>query len=507
MPLQPARKCYTARWVRGACLVALAGASALHAQQPASPADWAVRGARVATDVAGIPDAGALGDITGDAAPRRETAGEAQGRSLDQLYARHPWLPRLLGAQFTYIGQELPPFHADYTGKNSLGNTGDFEGTHTYGVYFGSRVTSALQAYADIEMARGAGVGRAVGLAGLTNGDVIRQGSVDLSKGPYLARAYLRYLVPLGPGVDTATRMQDQVPGPEPTTRLELEAGKFALSDDFDVNRYANSTRYQFENWGLWNNPAWDFAADTRGYTNGVVAGYVHPRWMLHAALVQMPTFANGNVFDADLAQAFSLNAELTLRPGTAGTVIRILAYDNHGRMGLYREAIEIARLRDSVPTIVADDRKGRVKYGFGLDAEQPLADSGNTGLFMRLGWNDGKTEDFVFTESDRDLSVGLQLAGNAWHRARDRVGVALLVDGLSEDHKDYLAAGGLGFLLGDGRLTYATENIGEVYYRFELPVLTFCQVSPDYQYILHPGYNRARGPAQVIGIRVNLHY
>lgn len=440
-------------------------------------------------------------DTTADSAARARTCG------YDCFYDQHPWVPRLVGAQFTFIGQDMPPFPAAYNGKNSLSSHGDHQATHTYGAYVGARLTPYLQVYVDGEMARGAGVSGAVGLAGLTDGDVIREGSVNLGQGPYWARAYARYLIPLSPDRDTADRGQDQLPVAEPTKRIEIKAGKWALSDDFDLNSYAGSTRTAFMDWGLWDNSAWDYAADTRGYTNGFLIGYVSPRWSFKIAAAQMPTFANGNTFDNDLAQAYGLNAELTLRPNTNGTVIRILGYQNRGRMGIYRDAIDTAIAHDTTPNIVADDRKGRVKYGFGLNAEQPLADSGNTGVFLRMGWNDGRTEDFVFTEADREISGGLQLAGNSWRRSDDRLGIAFLVDGLSEDHEAYLADGGIGFLLGDGRLKYNTENIAELYYRFEVPVVKFIQVAPAFQFIDHPGYNEARGPVEVYTIRVHMQY
>jgi high affinity Mn2+ porin len=176
--------------------------------------------------------------------------------------------------------------------------------------------------------------------------------------------------------------------------------------------------------------------------------------------------------------------------------------------MGSYRDAIAIGAAHDTTPNIVADDQPGRVKYGFGLNAEQPLAGSGNTGDFLRLGWSDGKTEDFVFTEADRHLSGGLQIAGTHWSRPDDRLGIADVVDGLSADHRDYLAAGGLGFLLGDGALRrYGPENVIEFYYRLQLPHLSFAQVSPAVQHIENPGYTEDRGPVYVYTIRVNLHY
>ena len=259
--------------------------------------------------------------------------------------------------------------------------------------------------------------------------------------------------------------------------------------------------------WSLWNNTAWDFAADTRGYTNGFMVGYVSPRWMLKVAAVQVSTFSNGNVFDGDIPHAYSLNAELTWHPDTTGTVLRFLAYENHARMGIYRDAINIAKARDTTPCIVCDDARGRIKYGFGLNMEQPLADSGNTGVFLRAGWSDGKNEDFEFTEVDRVVSGGLTLAGNLWHRPVDRFGIAGVLEGLSKDHENYLAAGGCGFLLCDGKLRYGTENIVEAYYRFQPPYLDFVQITPAIQRVDHPGYNEDRGPLYVYTIRVNLHY
>ncbi|HEX4629235.1 MAG TPA: carbohydrate porin [Gemmatimonadales bacterium] len=412
------------------------------------------------------------------------------------------WIPQLLGAQFTVIAQYLPRFPARYSGPNSLTNQGDREGTHSYGIYFGARLSGRLAAYLDLEMARGAAVGSAVGLGGITNGDVIRQGNVQLGQGPYLARGYVRYTVPLAQERETATRAMGQLPGPERVTRLDVKLGKFALTDDFDQNRYANSTRLQFCNWGLFNNTAWDYAADTRGYSPGVMIAWVHPHWVLRFGSFLMPTFANGNVYDWDARRARGDNLELSLAPTTVGTILRVLAYENHARMGVYAEALAV---NPRAPDIVADDRPGRKKYGLGLNVEQPLADSGETGAFLRLGWNDGRTEDFAFSEVDRHLSVGLQLAGTRWRRGADHLALALLVHGLSGDHRAYLAAGGRGFLLGDGALNYGVERVLEAYYRVQCGRYT--EVSPALQYIANPGYNRDRGPAVVATLRLNVRY
>jgi hypothetical protein len=410
---------------------------------------------------------------------------------------------QLLGAQATFIDQHLAPFHALYSGFRSLDSAGDTQATDTYGLYAGARLVPRLQAYVDVEMARGAGVSHAMGLGGITNGDVIRQGSANLGQGPYVARVFLRYLVPLGAARDTVARGIDQLSGPEPSARIEVKVGKLAASDDFDENRYANSTRTQFMNWGLFQNTAWDFAADTRGYTWGAMVAWVHPRWSVHFGSFAMPTMANGNEFDG-FPRARGDNIELTVRPGERGTAVRLLAYENHARMGNYAEALARATPR-GIPDIAADDRPGRTKVGLGLNIEQPLADAQETGVFARAGWNDGRNEDFAFTEVDRHLSAGLQLVGAHWKRAADRLAVAYVLHGLSPDHRAYLAAGGAGFLLGDGRLQYGAEGILEAYYRAQFG--PYVQVSPDLQWIRNPGYNRDRGPATVVSLRLHVSY
>jgi high affinity Mn2+ porin len=431
----------------------------------------------------------------------------AQARGEDPL---HPdwmpaWGPQILGGQATVIEQRVLPFHNPYQGPNSFKANGDDEISHSYGFYLGAQVTPLVQIYVDTEMIRGAGISNATGLGGYTNGEVIRQGSVDLGQAPYVARAFLRYVVPLGSETQKVERDMDHLPTPEPTERLEFRVGKLAATDTFDVNRYANSTRTQFMNWALFNTAAWDFAADTRGYTNGVEVAWIHPAWTLRVGSYQVVTSANGNVFDNDVLHAHGDNVELTLRPNESGTAVRVLGYVNQARMGDYREALARARATGQTPSIADDERPGRMKYGFGLNLEQPLVDGGDTGLFLRLGWNDGRTEDFMFTEVDRTISGGVQISGVHWGRPDDRVGVGYVANWLSPEHRDYLTAGGSGFMLGDGRLNDAPEQILETYYRWQ--VLRFAQAGPDFQYIQNPGHNRDRGPAYVVAFRVRLSF
>ena len=217
-----------------------------------------------------------------------------------------------------------------------------------------------------------------------------------------------------------------------------------------------------------------------------------------------MPTQANGNKFDPDLRRAHAENAELTLSMLPHDGVIRFLGFLNHARMGDYRSALANTPAR-AVPDIVADDRPGRAKRGVGINAEQPLADDGETGAFARWGWNDGLTESFAFTEAEGHLSAGLQIAGARWNRNADRFAIAALQHEIWGPHRDYLANGGTGFLVGDGALRYGPEQLVEAYYRVQLG--SAVQVSPDVQYVGNPGYNRDRGPAWVSSLRVNVRY
>ncbi|MBV9346277.1 MAG: carbohydrate porin [Gammaproteobacteria bacterium] len=419
--------------------------------------------------------------------------------------------PQLLAAQYTYILQQQSTLRSPYQGPLSLDPRGDTQATHTVGFYGGWAPLNGAELYLDTEKFMGAGVSGATGLAGLTNGDVVRQGVVGLKKQFYIARAFAHFVYPLGGEQLPLERAQDQLPGVVATRRLELKAGRMAVNDDFDRNRYAGSPRTQFLNWSLWANTAWDFAANTRGYTDGFMLAWFELRWALRFGLYRMPLFANGQTLET-LARANSADLELTLTPVAEGPIVRLLAYRNRGRMGDYRAALERAAMLGVLPNVAADDRDGRHKTGFGLNAELPVADEGATGLFLRLGADDGATESFIFTEVDRQLSLGAQLGGIRWRRPADVFGAGLTLHGLAGVHRDYLAAGGTGFLLGDGRLNYAHEQILETYYRAQLfdAVGSFkirLQLSPDIQYVRNPGYNADRGPVWFYGVRLHLEY
>ncbi len=441
------------------------------------------------------------------AEPEGAVADPRQDSSEEERQEPPAWFPKLLGAQYDIIYQNMPPFHNPYEGANSLSfrNGLGQQVTQTFGAYFGAQLAPGLQAYADGELFVGNGISEGHGLAGYVNGDVIRAGSSNLPKVPYLARLYLRYYYPLSGETEKLERGVDQLPGEQPVSRWELKAGKFAVSDDFDLNRYANNNRTQFFNYDFLYNTAWDYAGDARGYSYGILAVLYQPRWRVAFGVYKMPTTANGADFHMLDMSELGYNLELTWKPNDAGTVVRFLSYFNEARMGSYEDALALAGQTGKAPSLLAVEKPGGVKYGLGLNFEQPLADGGETGLFGRIGWNDGHHETFVYTECDRHVSLGAQLSGIHWGRDEDRAGIAYAVDGLSTPHKDYLAAGGMGILLGDGALNYGLEQVLEIYYRIQ--VCSFIQISPDFQLIEDPGYNRDRGPVQVYGLRLRLSY
>ena len=420
--------------------------------------------------------------------------------------------PFQINGQLNYIVQTVSRFPTRYTNvghaTNSFLSRRETEASETYTIFLGARLRPRFEAYFDPELAAGHGLSQAVGIAGFTDGDVIR--NPTLSQEPYLARYFVRYTIPTGRGQTRVGGAQHQVSGILPDRRLVLSAGKFGVNDFFDVSSYANSTHTNYLNWAFLNNGAYDYAADTRGYTRGVVAEFVQPTYAVRLGSFQMPVVANGIDLASRLDTNRGDNLEVELhhplfRTTAAPLILRVLGYRNTARMGNYRESLALAQSAGTTPDITATRRPKAIKYGYGLNVEQSLADDGNTGLFGRYSWDDGRTETFVYTEIDSSLSGGYQLSGAKWRRPKDHVSVGLVRNGLSAPHRDYLAAGGVGFIVGDGALRYGPEQILETQYAYQIsgPVA----LTLDFQHIQNPGYNRDRGPINVPSLRLHAEF
>ena len=421
-------------------------------------------------------------------------------------------LPTLLSAQsdstrrWNLHGQStvIPQYHFNYhpktVGDNTLQPSEPVATSFTATLYAGYRVSKRFTMYFNPEASGGTGLSGATGMAGFANGESFRIGSPTIK--PYIGRLFGAYQIPLGKDREYKDDDMNQVRGYEPTHYLMFRVGKISIADYFDNNTYSHDPRTGFLNWSLMSAGAWDYPANTRGYTMGLVTEWVNPAFAVRFAFNRMPVDANGSHMDWHLNKAFGAVLEGQKNIGSDSgkhAVIRAGIFLNKARMGSYNEAIYKGLITFSDPDIIADRRYGRDKVGFYLNGEYDL---GKSGLFARLSYNDGKNETWAFTEIDRSAHIGWVLEG-VGKRRLDHIGVAAVINGLSKDHRNYLAAGGYGFIIGDGALDYSTENIAEAYYAFDIPK-AYLTLTADYQFVLHPAYNKSNGSVHVAALRMH---
>jgi high affinity Mn2+ porin len=412
----------------------------------------------------------------------------------------HPDAKWWLSGQLNVIGQAQPGFHAPYSGENSFRSNDNTALSFVATIYAGYAITPTTAFIIAPESAGGTGLSDALGLAGFTNLDVVRNPS--LGAAPYIGRLIVDQIIPLSEDGDTSRDPLHILR--RPPRRIEIRAGKFGTVDVFDQNAVGTDSHLQFMNWTVDNNGAYDYAADTRGYTLGVIIEYIAPLWAVRFGEMLMPKVANGIDYDFDIANARGEQLELEIHECIAGYpgIVRILGYLNHANMGSYAEAIAAFRTGiDDVPDVTKYRVPGRTKHGGGISVEHEMP--GATRGFLRLGWNDGNNESFAYTEVDNTILVGGDVRGDFWHRPNDKLGLAFVTNGLSDLHATYLALGGKGFLLGDGKLNYGREDIIESYYTAR--VYRGVYPAADIQFIEHPGYNRDRGPVVVGSLRLHV--
>ncbi|MGA2296503.1 MAG: carbohydrate porin [FCB group bacterium] len=404
--------------------------------------------------------------------------------------------------QQTIIMQYHPDFHAEYSGLHSLLSNEEYEVSVTSTFFFGLKLSPSTEFYLNPELTGGQGLSGTYGIAGFPNGEVYRVGNPK----PEItfARALVRQTINLSNTLDTVNDGQNQFPDIRSNSYMTITAGKFSITDIFDDNNYSHEPRTQFMNWALMSAGAWDYPANTKGYTWGIALELVNPSWAVRLAGVMVPTEANQSTFDTKIGQAnglafeFEKNYSWFEREGS----IKFIAFLNNARMGNYKEALLLPK--DSID-ITQTRQYGRNKYGFCINVEQDLSDK--SGLFARLSWNDGQNETWAFTEIDQSLSFGALFHGGLWSRETDRLGLAFVLNGISKEHRDYLAAGGYGFIIGDGKLNYALETIFEAYYSFFIHDADHFWFSPDYQFVLNPAYNKDRGPVHILGFRIHIEF
>ena len=404
-----------------------------------------------------------------------------------------------LHAQATFVDQYHPAFRSPYHGINSLdpGSRGDetFDAT----LFAGVGLWNGGEAYINPEIDQGFGLSNTLGVAGFPSGEAYKVGASS----PYLRlqRLFFRQTFDLG-GVSQSTEAAaNQLSGTHTADDLIVTAGKISVTDIFDANTYAHDPKSDFLNWSVIDSGAYDYAADSWGYSYGIAAEWTQSWWTLRVGLFDMSRVPNERALVRGFGQ-YELVTEGEERHTIWGLdgKLKLLAYANRARMGSYDDAVALSVATRTLPD-TANVRRPATRPGAALNLEQALSDK--LGAFARVSWNDGSEEAFEFTEINRSIAAGLSLKGSDWMRPEDTIGLAAVMNDLSDSARNYFAAGGIGILIGEGRMpNYGTEKIIESYYSAH--VTDSLAASVDYQFIANPSYNRDRGPVSILGLRLH---
>ncbi len=401
--------------------------------------------------------------------------------------------------QATFVEQFHPAFRAPYAGPSSMFGGAQGRETLDATLYLGVRPWDGGEAWADMEMDQGFGLSNTLGAAAFPSAEAYKVGK----SAPYgrLQRLFFRQTFDLGGQEEDVKGEANQLGGSHTADMLVFTGGKFSVTDIFDTNAYAHDARGDFLNWAIVDAGAFDYAADAWGYSYGMAAEWSFDAWTLRGGLFDLSRVPNTTELESDFSQ-FELVGELERRIALWGHdgKIKLLGFVNRGRMGAYKDAVALAAL-NRLPADTALVRRSRSRPGGSFNLEQGITQ--DLGFFLRASLNDGSQETYEFTDMNRSVSTGFSLKGTSWHRGEDTVGVAMETSAVSRPAQAYLAAGGLGLLIGDGRLNrYRDEQVMEVYYDAEL--IKGVNAALDYQLIANPAYNADRGSISVLGVRLH---
>jgi high affinity Mn2+ porin len=404
--------------------------------------------------------------------------------------------------QATFVDQGTLAFHSPYRGPNSLDPGARGRETADVTLYVGFRPWAGAEVWANPEEDQGFGLSNTLGVAGFPSGEAYKVGKST----PYgkLPRLFLRQTIDLGGAREAVDADLNQLAGSHTADRLVVTIGKFGVPDIFDTDSFAHDPRHDFLNWSVIDNGTFDYAADAWGYTYGAAVEWYVGRWTLRTGVFDLSTIPNTTSLERDFSE-FQLITELEERHKIAGRAgkLEITGFVSRGRMGNYSDAIRLAEATGQ-PARIAAVRRYQGRPGISFNLEQDVTD--DLGVFAHGGVDDGTKESYEFSDIDRTLAVGASLKGCRWARPGDTVGLALVANGISQVHEAFLSAGGLGILVGDGKLPHpGTETILETYY--QLPVQRVAQVSLDYQFVNNPGYNRDRGPVSIFAVRLHAQF
>jgi high affinity Mn2+ porin len=404
--------------------------------------------------------------------------------------------------QGTNVWLLQPVFRSPYEGAHSLHSGANGRETVDVTLYAGVRPWPGAEIWINPEVDQGFGLSDTFGVAGYVSGEAYKVGKAE----PYflVQRGFLRQTINLGGETEKLDPGLNQLGGTQTADRLILTVGKYSIVDIFDTNTYAHDPRNDFFNWSIIDMGAFDYAANSWGYTYGAALEWYQDWWTARAGVFDLSQEPNSVALSHGFAQGqFVAELEerhnLWERPGK----LKFLYWLTRGRLGTYLDAISLGAATGQTPS-TADVRRFRAKDGFGLNLEQQIAT--DFGVFARASISQGTVEEVDFTDLNKSISTGLSLTGSRWGRPDDTVGLAGAINRISHQGKLYFAAGGLGGIIGDGQLPNAgPEQILEAYYSMAL--FSFAHFTADYQFINNPAYNRDRGPVSVFGLRLHLQY
>jgi len=465
---------------------------------PSTPGNDAATGAKNQSSQAG-PNVSGQVDTTGTGQNSAELQTKAPG--LSGAGETNSAAPSWLSAHFqtTVVSEIHDHFHSPYIGTNSLLPHEPQATSETSTLFLDARIWEGGEVIFNPEIAGGVGFSRVDGIAAFPNGEITRVGKPNPT--PYVARLLYRQTWGLGGEKETVESDDNQLAGTRDIDRITFVVGKMTYTDIVDSNAYSHDPRTQFLNWAMMYNGAWDYPADVRGYDYGMAVDFNQKNWSLRWGIFGEPDVANGSSIDDHVLRANGQVVEWEGRWKLNGHkgAIRLMSYLNLAHMGSYREALEQMPVD---PNVVAT-QAWRIKYGFTANLEQEITK--DLGFWARAGWNNGQTETWAFTPIDDTLAFGFLLKGTQWYRPNDEVGLGFVINGLSAAHREYLAAGGLDFSIGDGKLNYAPEEVLETYYN--LRIAKGINVTGDFQFVNDPAYNADRGPVYIASFRVHFEY
>ena len=406
-------------------------------------------------------------------------------------------------AQATLIPQYHFNFHAPYSGDNSLLPSEPTRTSFTTTLFLAYKAFKNTYIVFNPEAAGGKGLSQTLGVAGFPNGEIYRVG--DPAPHPFIARLYVEQQFPLSSRTEMVEDDINQIKETKHKDYISVIAGKFSIADFFDASEISNDPRTQFLNWSLMGSGSWDYPANTRGYTMGAVLQFIYHDFHFRAALTTVPIEANGPDLQFKWGKAMGSVIEFEKKKllqfnNNVYTDASVGFFLNKANMGNYNLAIQQALPTFMPPDITTTREYGRDKKGWYISVDNHF---NKVHHYINYSRNDGQNETWAFTEIDRSFATGLHFDGDLWKRKKDHAGIAFVANGLSDPHKNYLTAGGYGFLIGDGKLNYASEQIFEAYYSWN--VWKQFYISPDYQFIVNPAYNKDRGPVHVVALRLHI--